>query len=725
MLHSMYRCALISALLVTPLAWPASPLPLPAAIKDAVRIGRGAESGWLPEVQATGTDPQGNIYLLVAAAPGQFAYPDKTVLGTGPETVVVIKIAPATQKLVYLTGIAGPVGTFGGLHVAMCVAEDGSVFLAGFADSTALPTIAGSFKPSIAGSSGFILKLGPSGHSLVYSTFLDSSKYTRALAVAVDSGGNAYVAGATDGVSFPVTTGAYRTSRPASGYDPRYIGDSIGFIAKVDPLGRQVLAATFLGGDYGAVRIDQIALDANQQVQVRGWAESASFPTTPGAPYPMKEFANDAFLARFSPDLTQLRNSTLLPGFDWTHVQLASNGSALLISQGASGFTLVTFGPDGQIAARLPLTHSPLLTLDGDQFLEWYSSAGAGLETRDTLFPCLPNIAGVDVLPGGIGSEITVFDRAGIVSLASLMPFEIQTVWNDSQGRIFVAAFSQWDAGTELVSGILSKSLLIFRLDLSAAEHGKTAPACVTNGATFAPTPMVPGTFATIFGSNLGPQQGVSFAFDEHGLAPKELAGMSVAVGGIAAPMVYVQDGQINFLAPDGLAGESTDVCVRGPAGQKCLFSPVGTVSPGVFQLSTGYAVLNQDGSVNTSANPAQRGTVVQIFGTGMGPLVRPVADGAVVELPLNYLSNYVGAWFQGQTHGICAGGIGGMFPCTIDPPVQAEVQYSGAAPFLLKGVDQINVRIPVVNTGEGLELRVAIGQATYARADAAIHIAP
>jgi hypothetical protein len=187
--------------------------------------------------------------------------------------------------------------------------------------------------------------------------------------------------------------------------------------------------------------------------------------------------------------------------------------------------------------------------------------------------------------------------------------------------------------------------------------------------------------------------------------------------------MVYVQDGQINFLTPDGLAGESTDVCVRGPAGEKCLYSQVGSVSPGVFPLTTGYAVLNQDNSENTEANPAPRGTVVQIFGTGMGPLLRPVADGAIVQLPLNYLSTHVEAWFLGPTHGACPGDA--FLPCTIDPPVQAEVQFSGAAPLQLKGVDQINVRIPTVSTRKGLELRVATGQGTYAVANAKIYIAP
>ena len=121
----------------------AATLPLPPAIQDAVRIGLSAQNFNLPEIQATATDPQGNLYILASAGPGEFVYPQKTVLGNGPESVIVIKIAPATGQLIYMTGIAGPGSTFGGFHVAMCVAGDGSVYLAGFANATAFPTTAG------------------------------------------------------------------------------------------------------------------------------------------------------------------------------------------------------------------------------------------------------------------------------------------------------------------------------------------------------------------------------------------------------------------------------------------------------------------------------------------------------------------------------------------------------------------------------------------------------
>lgn len=705
------KSALIVCAFLSPCLWTAT-LPLPPAIQDAVRIGLSAQGLNLPGIQSTGTDPQGNVYVLVSASPGEFVYPQKTVLGLGPESVIVIKVAPATGQLIYMTGIAGPASTFGGMHVAMCVGGDGSVYLAGFADAATFPGTPGSFKPSIAGSSAFLLKLAPSGSSLAYSTFLDGAQTTRALAVAVDPAGNAYVGGTTGGDTFPVTPGTYQTTRPPAGTG--LIGDGVGFLAKVDPRGQQVLAATFFGN---TTRIDALAIDANQQVQAKGWTESGDFPTTPGAPYPLQGYANEAFLSRFSPDLSTLRNSTLLPGFDWLHPQFSSDGSAAFILQETSGFKLETFGPDGHIASDLALNHAPYVFLGNGQFLEWYRQTNS-VAPRDTLFPCVPNIAGAT--SATVGSAITVFDQTGAVLLGSLLPFDIQAVWTDPQGRIFAAAFSTWDAGTGLVSGTLSQSLLIFRLDLSEVEHGKTAPACITNAASFAPGALAPGAFATMFGSSLGPQQGVSFGLDAQGRAPKELGGVSVTVGGVTAPITYVQDGQINFITPAGLGGNSTDVCVLGAAGQKCVYSQLAPVSPGVFRSSSGYTVLNQDNSLNTAANPAPRGSVVQIFGTGFGALSRPVADGAVIGMPLDYLSNSVQAWFVYQ----CPGGMFGF----CDPPVQAEVQFSGAAPFKLNGVDQINVRIPTATPSNAIqtetsELRIVTGPGTYVATPVGIFI--
>lgn len=58
----------------------------------------------------------------------------------------------------------------------------------------------------------FVTRLNVSGSALVYSMYLGGSKVDRATGVALDSSGNAYVAGQTFSANFPVTAGVLRTT---------------------------------------------------------------------------------------------------------------------------------------------------------------------------------------------------------------------------------------------------------------------------------------------------------------------------------------------------------------------------------------------------------------------------------------------------------------------------------------------------------------------------------
>ncbi len=108
---------------------------------------------------------------------------------------------------------------------------------------------------------------------LSYSTFLGGSSAEFGSAIAVDSGGNAYVTGQTASVDFPVTTGATQPSLGGS-YDV--------FVTKINSSGTAFVYSTYLGGsnnDYG----QGIAVDANGNAFVTGSTLSADFPSTPGA----------------------------------------------------------------------------------------------------------------------------------------------------------------------------------------------------------------------------------------------------------------------------------------------------------------------------------------------------------------------------------------------------------------------------------------------------------
>jgi len=104
---------------------------------------------------------------------------------------------------------------------------------------------------------------------------------------------------------------------------------------------------------------------------------------------------------------------------------------------------------------------------------------------------------------------------------------------------------------------------------------------------------------------------------------------------------------------------------------------PVVAASPGLFVIgaTNQAAAINQDGTVNSASNPAKRGTVVSVYGTGGGATNPAGVTGGNAPLsPLEFLS----------------------LPVTAElGPNAADVSFAGAAPTLVSGVFQINIVIP------------------------------
>lgn len=199
-------------------------------------------------------------------------------------------------------------------------------------------------------------------------------------------------------------------------------------------------------------------------------------------------------------------------------------------------------------------------------------------------------------------------------------------------------------------------------IQIQAASAGQSfATLSLVNAASLQPGPISPGEIVAIFG-------GVG------------LSGTSaVQIGGADAPILYAGPGQVNAIVPTGL-DTTTDASLElvskywsmGP-----MSLPTAAVSPALFTQSangTGPgAILNQDYSLNSFSNPAPAGSTVMLYGTGFGPLVPPAADGQTATGPA-------------QTATPVLATVAGM---------PAEVTYAGAAPGLIAGVVQINVRIP------------------------------
>jgi uncharacterized protein (TIGR03437 family) len=219
----------------------------------------------------------------------------------------------------------------------------------------------------------------------------------------------------------------------------------------------------------------------------------------------------------------------------------------------------------------------------------------------------------------------------------------------------------------------------------------------VVNGASFLSGQIAPGELITIFGSALGPQQPLGLQLTADGQSvTSSLGGVRVLFDGVAAPLTYVSDGQINAIVPFGLAGDvvmtKVQVEVQGVAS-----SPVTefltSASPALFTAYGGSgqaAALNQDNSANAIDNPAPIGSVLQLFITGAGQTNPPGVDGQLAGSA---------PWIpQGQVTAT----IGG---------VDALVQYAGSSSGLVAGVTQVNVVVPDgTPTGDAVPIIVTVG---------------
>jgi len=139
-----------------------------------------------------------------------------------------------------------------------------------------------------------------------FSTYLGGSGVDEAYAVAVDSAGQAHIAGRTWSADFPVTSGAARRNAPG--------GANI-FVAKLNPTGTQLVYSTYVGGRYDDAGFG-IALDAAGNAYLTGMTSSDDFPTTPGALITRATGAYFfvGFVVKLNPTGSELLYSTYLAG---------------------------------------------------------------------------------------------------------------------------------------------------------------------------------------------------------------------------------------------------------------------------------------------------------------------------------------------------------------------------------------------------------------------------
>ena len=228
-----------------------------------------------------------------------------------------------------------------------------------------------------------------------------------------------------------------------------------------------------------------------------------------------------------------------------------------------------------------------------------------------------------------------------------------------------------------------------------AQAQPMTSAVGIVNAASYAGGGVAPGELVAIFGTNLGPAAGAS-SQPASGVVPNALDGARVWFDDIAAPILYAGAGQINAVVPYAIANRTSVRVEYLGAFSPAISVPVLAARPGIFTWNGAgqAAVLNQDYSVNSAANPAPRGSVIMIYATGQGATSSGGVDGLIAR-----------AASTGPPPPAVTVEIGGL---------AAAVSYAGNAPGFVAGALQVNALVPVsVAPGDAVPLSFAVGGAS------------
>lgn len=287
----------------------------------------GGEEGFYTDGQSgkMAVDSNGNAYLAGTTydpnfqlTPGTF---DSTPTSYANDTMFVLKLDP-TGKLVYSTLVPGNVPRAAGtayednfVTEGIVVDANGQVTAAGLG-GLGLPTTPGALLAAIPQTTnaidptaGFLLQLNASASALNFATYLPGTD--GAASMAVDANGNFYVAGSTSETNLPVGPNSYQKNIVPSST----CTCDAGYIIKIDPLAKSVLAATYLSGSGGA-DYRGTAVDSHSNVMVGGFAFSPDFPLKNPfvATYQTSQVADALALAELDTNLSTLLFGSFLSG---------------------------------------------------------------------------------------------------------------------------------------------------------------------------------------------------------------------------------------------------------------------------------------------------------------------------------------------------------------------------------------------------------------------------
>jgi uncharacterized protein (TIGR03437 family) len=376
--------------------------------------------------QGAVADSTGNLYVTGYTLSTDFPVVNaiqSTSTGNAA-TGFITKLNPAGSQLIYSTYIGGSVFNDGTTTRPYAIAVDssGNAYVTGYTTSPKFPATAGAYQTAcgFVGTSGmsncpgaqsaFVTKLGPTG-SLVYSTFLGHSNEI-AVAVAVDSKGQAYIAGTTGdqcaalsggnavgpAVCFPTTANAVL---PGSTFNvtlnPNNSNQGSGFISVFDAAGANLLYSSLFGGNGNQSEgnghptyASGVAVDPSGNFYLVGTTGNNQLPVTKGA-FQTTYYGNNSpgfstatrgFVAKFNPISSgaTLAYTTYLGGIDPTQAAYQDFVSGIAVDAAGNAYISGNASYDFPVTAgAYDTTPCPTTLCENRGFLAKLNPAGSAL----------------------------------------------------------------------------------------------------------------------------------------------------------------------------------------------------------------------------------------------------------------------------------------------------------------------------------------------------------
>ncbi len=635
----------------------------------------------------------------------------------GKQDMFLFVLDPSTNTL--NTTLFG--GSGDDVGVKLAVDTTGAAYVAGYTDSVNLPVSATAAQRVNAGRDDmFVAKIAAG--SVQWATYFGGTGDDFAGAITVDSSGSAYVAGWTSSANLPLKSAFQTNYRGGNFSNQQYDGA----VLRLAPGGDSVLFSSYLGGT-GEDKFYGITLDRSNSVLLAGSTTSSDYPMASNAFGSSRPELFDGTAAKLTPDtsisLIGANPGSLTLTAQSTDTRTLTSSIALTSTTGSVTFSATTSAPwlrvdpiSGTAPSNIVASVNPTALRAG------VNTGEIAIQSSGNTFriPVTVTLVVVPVLttsdpagiPGGAPNTTIMLTGSGFVTGAQVEANGTQLQTTFVESRVVRAVVPTYLLQTGQPLSVVLVNPDGGRSNALTVPVGNSGPALtpslVIHGATqVAAGPVSPGQVLVISGFPTTSSPDIAFAPVTNNQVPTSFMGVRVLFDNAAAPIYAFGNGAAAVVAPYSITpGNFTMITTEYNGVQSTpVRVPVQTSNPGLFtvnQSGTGQAaVLNADGSANSPANPAARGTTITLFGTGEGLVTPQVPSGSLV--PVNSPTSFT------QPVQVLIGGR------------PATVTYSGGAPGQVSGVFQINIVVPNNIDAGAVPVTVRIGD--YSSPTAAVTV--